>query len=159
MAACVYRQWFLEVFLGPFSNVNHRIDEWCSVIWGPEDHGHPTKVFSLVLYAQRFLVSLKLLMMLYTVDDAICKAFATWHWGTFFFFIIPQSFYALFHRLESLCPSLLLRDSASLRHPFYVTDLMSNYLISCLMFSQLNLFKMSCFFSPLLSPWQIFWDL
>ncbi len=22
---CVYRQWFLEVFLGPFSNVNDRI--------------------------------------------------------------------------------------------------------------------------------------
>ncbi len=26
-ADCVYRQWFLEVFLGPFSNVNDRIDE------------------------------------------------------------------------------------------------------------------------------------
>ncbi len=25
MADCVYRQWFLEVFLGPFSNVNDRI--------------------------------------------------------------------------------------------------------------------------------------
>ncbi len=24
-ADCVYRQWFLEVFLGPFSNVNDRI--------------------------------------------------------------------------------------------------------------------------------------
>ncbi len=24
-AVCVYRQWFLEVFLGPFSNVNDRI--------------------------------------------------------------------------------------------------------------------------------------
>ncbi len=24
-ADCVYRQWFLEVFLGPFSNVNNRI--------------------------------------------------------------------------------------------------------------------------------------
>ncbi len=24
-AHCVYRQWFLEVFLGPFSNVNDRI--------------------------------------------------------------------------------------------------------------------------------------
>ncbi len=30
-------------------------DEWCSVVWGPEDHGHPTKVFGLVPYAQRFL--------------------------------------------------------------------------------------------------------
>ncbi len=25
MADCVYRHWFLEVFLGPFSNVNDRI--------------------------------------------------------------------------------------------------------------------------------------
>ncbi len=25
MADCVYQQWFLEVFLGPFSNVNDRI--------------------------------------------------------------------------------------------------------------------------------------
>ncbi len=25
LADCVYRQWFLEVFLGPFSNVNDRI--------------------------------------------------------------------------------------------------------------------------------------
>ncbi len=46
-------------------------------------------------------VSLNLLMnLLCTVDDEICKAFAIWR--------IPKSFYALFHRLESLCPSLLL---------------------------------------------------
>ncbi len=25
IADCVYRQWFLDVFLGPFSNVNDRI--------------------------------------------------------------------------------------------------------------------------------------
>ncbi len=25
MADCVYQQWFMEVFLGPFSNVNDRI--------------------------------------------------------------------------------------------------------------------------------------
>ncbi len=47
----------------------------------------------------------------------ICKAFAIWCWGTLFL-SIPQSFYAIFHRLERLCPSLLLRDSASLIHPF-----------------------------------------
>ncbi len=29
-------------------------------------------------------VSLNLLMMLCTVDDEICKAFAIWHWGTLF---------------------------------------------------------------------------
>ncbi len=27
-ADCVYWQWFLEVFLGPFSNVNDRMNEW-----------------------------------------------------------------------------------------------------------------------------------
>ncbi len=55
------------------------------------------------------------LLMLCTVDYEICKAFAIWCWGTLF----PQSFYTLFHRLES--PSaLLLRDSDSLRHPFYI---------------------------------------
>ncbi len=56
-ADCVYRQWFLEVFLGPFSNVNERIKPnfWFSVVWGPEDHGHPTKVFDFVPYTQRFL--------------------------------------------------------------------------------------------------------
>ncbi len=41
----------------------------------------------------------------------------------------------------------------------HVTDLMSINLISCQMFSQLNIFKMSCFFSPLLPPYQHFWDL
>ncbi len=34
-------------------------------------------------------------------------------------------------QIGELCPSLLLSDSASLRHPFYVTDLMSINLISC----------------------------
>ncbi len=63
-------------------------------------------------------VSLNLLMMLCTVDDKICKAFAIWRWGTLFL-KYSTIFYALFHRLESLCPSLLLRDSACLRHPFY----------------------------------------
>ncbi len=64
-------------------------------------------------------VSLNLLMMLCTVNDEICKAFAIWCWGTLFLIKYSTIFYALFHRLESLCPSLLLRDSASLRHPFY----------------------------------------
>ncbi len=61
-------------------------------------------------------VSLELLILLCTVDDEICKAFAIWCWGTLF---LKYTLYTLFHRLESLCPSLLLRDSASLRHPFY----------------------------------------
>ncbi len=47
-ADCVYRQWFLEVFLGPFSNVNDRIMPMSDA--RPEDHGHPTKAFCLVPY-------------------------------------------------------------------------------------------------------------
>ncbi len=72
---------FLEEFLGPFSNVNYRIMP-TSVVWGPEDHGHPTKIFGLVPYAEISPVSLNLLMMLCTVDDEISKVFAIWCWGT-----------------------------------------------------------------------------
>ncbi len=57
------------------------------------------------------------LMMLCTVDDEICKAFAIWHWGTLFLKYSTIFLRTLTHRSESLCPSLLLRDSASLRHP------------------------------------------
>ncbi len=91
-------------------SMKNHADEWCSVVWGPEDHGHPTKVFGLVPYAQRFSpVSLNLLMMLCTVDDEIWKAFAIWHWGTLFF----KVFHNLFtHSFTDW------RASASLRHPF-----------------------------------------
>ncbi len=61
-------------------------------------------------------VSLNLLMMLCTVDDAICKAFAIWRWGMLFL-KYSTIFYALFHRLRASAHLLLLRDSAS--HPFY----------------------------------------
>ncbi len=43
---------------------------------GPKDHGHPTNVFNLVPYAEISPVSLNLLMLLCSVDDEICKAFA-----------------------------------------------------------------------------------
>ncbi len=83
-ADCVHRQWFLEVFLGPFSNVNDRIMPMSdAVFWGPEDHEQPTKVFGIVPYAEISPVSLNLLMMLCTVDE-ICKAFAICRWGTMF---------------------------------------------------------------------------
>ncbi len=54
---CVYRQWFLQVFLGPFCNVKDRIMVMSDAVWseGPEDHGDPTKIFIPVPYAQRFL--------------------------------------------------------------------------------------------------------
>ncbi len=63
-----------------------------------------------------------------TMEPCCCNSYSMWfciillkYTRPFRNFVlsIPQSFYALFCRLESLCPSLLLRDSASLRHPFY----------------------------------------
>ncbi len=71
------------------------------------------------LRTEIYPVSLNLLMMLCTVDDEICTAFAIWSWGTLFLKYSAIFLYAFFHRLERLCPSLLLRDSVSLRHPFY----------------------------------------
>ncbi len=64
------------------------------------------------LRTEIYPVSLNLLMMLCTVDDEICRAFAIWRWGTLFL-KYSTIFYALFHWLESLCPSLLLRDYLS----------------------------------------------
>jgi len=61
----VYRQWFLEVFLGPFSNVIGTIMPMSDAV---SSEGQKTQKISPV--------SLKLLMMLCTVDDEICKAFA-----------------------------------------------------------------------------------
>ncbi len=63
-------------------NVNDKIAPMSDAVLseGPEDHGHPTKVFGLVPYTQRIPpVSLNLLMMLCTVDDEICKVFAISH--------------------------------------------------------------------------------
>ncbi len=71
---------FLEVFLGPFSNVNDRIMPIVSSE-GPKTTGHPTKIFRLVPDAEISPVSLNLLMMLCTVDDEISKVFAIWCWG------------------------------------------------------------------------------
>ncbi len=85
-ADCVYRQWFLEVFLGPFSNVN-------DIIMPMSDAVSSVGPKTTVIQQRSFALSLPRFLQF--------------------------SFYALFHRLESLCPSLFLRDSASLRHPFY----------------------------------------
>ncbi len=63
-----------------------------------------------------------------TTEPCCCNSYSMWFCIVLlkytrpfrnFVLSIPQSFYALFCRLESLSPSLLLRDSASLRHPFY----------------------------------------
>ncbi len=76
-ADCVYRQWFLEVFLGPFSNVNDRIMLMSDAVSseGPKTMGIQSKVFGSLLRTEISPVSLNLLMMLCAVDDEICKAF------------------------------------------------------------------------------------
>ncbi len=79
-ADCVYRQWFLEVFLGPFSNVNDRIIPMSDAVSskGPNTtSGIQKKVLRpCPLRTEISPVSLNLLMMLCTVDDEISKAFA-----------------------------------------------------------------------------------
>ncbi len=94
---CVYRQWFLEVFLGPFSNVNDRIMAMSDAVSseGPKTTASNKGLRPCPLRTEISPVSMNLLMMLCTVDDEICNVFT-----------------GLFHRLESLGPSLLLRDSA-----------------------------------------------
>jgi len=69
---CVYRQWFLEVFLGPFSNVIDRIIPMSDPV---SSEGPKTRSLPLSLTHRDYPVSLNLLMMLCTVDDEICKAF------------------------------------------------------------------------------------
>ncbi len=78
MADCVYQQWFLEVFLGPFSNVNDRIMLMSDAVSseGPKTTGIQQGLWPCPLRTEISRVSLNLLMMLCTVDDAICKAFA-----------------------------------------------------------------------------------
>ncbi len=65
-----YRQWFLEVFLGPFSNVNNRIMSMSDVV--SSEGG----LWPCLLCTDIFPVSLNLLIMLCTVDDDIAKKIA-----------------------------------------------------------------------------------
>ncbi len=64
----VYRQWFLEVFLSPFSNVNDRIMPMSDAVSSEGLRPCP-------LRTEISPVSLNVLMMLCTVDDEFCKAF------------------------------------------------------------------------------------
>ncbi len=75
-ADCVYRWWFLEVFLGPFINVNDRIMPMTDAVSSEGLRPCP-------LHTEIYPVSLNLLMMLCTVDDEIYKVFAVWRWGMF----------------------------------------------------------------------------
>ncbi len=78
MADCVYRWWFLEVFLGTFSNVNDRIMLMSDAVSseGPKTTTSNRGLRPCPLHTKIYSVSLNLLMMLCTVDDEICKAFA-----------------------------------------------------------------------------------
>ncbi len=78
MANCVYRQCFLEVFLGPFSNVNDRIMSMSGAVSseGLKTTGIQQRSSALSFMHEISPVSLNLLMMLYTVDDSIRIAFA-----------------------------------------------------------------------------------
>ncbi len=51
VADCVYRQWFLEVFLGPFSNVNDRIMQMSNTMLteGPKTTGIQQRSSALCL--------------------------------------------------------------------------------------------------------------
>ncbi len=57
MADCVYRQWFLEVFLGPFSNVNDRITSMSDAVLseGPKTTGIQQRFSALSLTHRDFL--------------------------------------------------------------------------------------------------------
>ncbi len=73
MVNCVYRQGFLEVLLGPFSNVNDRIMPMSDAV---SSEGIQQRFSACPLRTEISPVSLNLLMMLCSLDDEICKAFA-----------------------------------------------------------------------------------
>ncbi len=100
---------------GPFSNVNDRILPMSDAVSseGPKTTG---------------------------IQQRSSALFSSWWWWCFddvmhCRYCIPQSFYVLFHRLKSLCPSLLLRDSASLKTSLLLLIMLQNLmtinLISC----------------------------
>ncbi len=70
-ADCVYQQWFMEVFLGPFSNVNDTIMPMSDAVSseGPKTTGIQQKSSVLSLTHRDSSVSLNLLTMLCTIDD------------------------------------------------------------------------------------------
>ncbi len=74
-------QWFLEVFLGPFSNFNDRIMPMSNAV---SSEGPKTMAIKQIDLFYLYEVSLNLLMMLCTVDVEICKVFAIWCWEMLF---------------------------------------------------------------------------
>ncbi len=83
---CVYWQWFLNVFLSLFSNFNDRIMQMSDAV-SSEGRRARTSYKGLRPYplsTEICPVYFNLLMMLCTVDNEICKAFAIWRWGKLF---------------------------------------------------------------------------
>ncbi len=121
MADCVYRQWFLEVFLGPFSNVNDRIMPMSDAVSseGLKTTGIQQRSLALSLTLRDFSKFSESLDEVNHCRWCDLKNICNLKLRNVVFLSIPQSFYALFHRLESFYPYLPPRDSASLRHPFY----------------------------------------
>ncbi len=116
---CVYRQWFLEVFLGPFINVNDRIMLMSDAVLSEglkttciqqrssalslkhRDFSSFSETFDDVMQIMRFAKPLQF----DAEEHCFCK------YSTIFLRTLSQN--------------------GSLRHPFHVTDLMSINLISC----------------------------
>ncbi len=75
-ADCVYRQWFLAVFLGPFSNFNDIIMPMNGAVLseGMKTQASNKGFWPCPLCREISPVSPNLMMMLCTVDDEICKA-------------------------------------------------------------------------------------
>ncbi len=65
MVDWVYRHWFLEVFLGPFSNVNYRIMPMRDAVSseGPKTMASNKGLWPCPLHTEISPVSLNLLMM------------------------------------------------------------------------------------------------
>ncbi len=82
------------------------------------------------LHTEISLVSLNLLMMLCSVDDEICKAFAIWHWGTMFL-KYSTIFLRTLSQIEEPLPIFTSERLCLSKTSLYVTDLMSINLISC----------------------------
>ncbi len=81
MVDCVYRQWFLEVFLAHL--VMSMTESWrCLRARIPRASNKGLR--ACPIRTEISTVSLNLLMILCTVDDVICTAFAIWHWGMLF---------------------------------------------------------------------------
>ncbi len=107
---CVYRQWFLEVFLSPFSKVNDRIMPMSDVVSssGPKTTGIKQRSLFLTLRDfSSFSESFNDVMHCKLRDlQSLCN------------FTLRNAVFKVFHNLFTHYFTDW-RASASLRHPFY----------------------------------------